>query len=108
MLRGQAVWNLTLMFLMMWQFTTTVEADFDRYRPTMNLPSDGFVQPFGDSPLDNLNVSETAYMQIINRAHDYVYITTPYLILDNEMGHFAHQRRPERNRCAHHHAPCGG
>jgi len=53
--------------------------------PTMNLPSDGFVQPFGDSPLDNLNVSETAYMQIINRAHDYVYITTPYLILDNEM-----------------------
>ena len=85
MLRGQAVWNLTLMFLMMWQFTTTVEADFDRYRPTMNLPSDGFVQPFGDSPLDNLNVSETAYMQIINRAHDYVYITTPYLILDNEM-----------------------
>ena len=85
MLRGQAVWNLTLMFLMMWQFTTTVEADFDRYRPTMNLLSDGFVQPFGDSPLDNLNVSETAYMQIINRAHDYVYITTPYLILDNEM-----------------------
>ena len=85
MLRGQAVWNLTLMFLMMWQFTTTVEADFDRYRPTMNLPSDGFVQPFGDSPLDNLNVSETAYMQIINRAHNYVYITTPYLILDNEM-----------------------
>ena len=85
MLRGQAVWNLTLMFLMMWQFTTTVEADFDRYRPTMHLLSDGFVQPFGDSPLDNLNVSETAYMQIINRAHDYVYITTPYLILDNEM-----------------------
>ena len=85
MLRGLAVWNLTLMFLMMWQFTTTVEADFDRYRPTMNLLSDGFVQPFGDSPLDNLNVSETAYMQIINRAHDYVYITTPYLILDNEM-----------------------
>ncbi len=85
LLRGSGVWNLTLMFLMMWQFTTTVETDFDRYRPTQAVPNEGYVQPFGDSPLDNLNVSENAYMQIINRATRYVYITTPYLILDNEM-----------------------
>jgi cardiolipin synthase len=30
-------------------------------------------------------VSETVYFNLINRARDYVYITTPYLILDNEM-----------------------
>ncbi|MEG2915885.1 MAG: phospholipase D-like domain-containing protein, partial [Oscillospiraceae bacterium] len=40
---------------------------------------------FGDSPLDDYNVAETIYMQTITRANDYVYITTPYLIIDNEM-----------------------
>lgn len=85
LLKGDAVWNLTLMFLTMWKFSTGEDTDYSLYRPTELYPSDGFIQPFGDSPLDNLNVSESCYMQIINRATDYVYITTPYLILDNEM-----------------------
>lgn len=85
MLRGDGVWNLTLMFLQLWCFTNGSQDDFERYRPTESAQTDGFVQPFGDSPLDDLNVAENAYMQIINGATDYVYITTPYLILDNEM-----------------------
>lgn len=85
MLKGEAVENLTMMFLQLWGFTVGEQPDFDRYRPTERYPGDGFVQPFGDSPLDNQNVSEEAYMQIIGGATDYVYITTPYLILDNEM-----------------------
>ena len=36
--------------------------------------SDGFVQPYGDSPLDNENVGENIYLNIINRAKNYVYI----------------------------------
>ena len=47
------------------------------------LRSDGFVQPFADSPLDFENTSETVYLNLINQAVDYVWITTPYLILDN-------------------------
>jgi len=35
--------------------------------------------------LDNVNVAENAYIQIINMAKRYVWITTPYLVLDNEM-----------------------
>ncbi|MCI8622890.1 MAG: cardiolipin synthase [Provencibacterium sp.] len=85
MLKGEAVWGLTLMFLQLWGFTAGEMPEFDRYRPTERYPGDGFVQPFGDSPLDDQNVAEDAYMQIINGATDYVYITTPYLILDNEM-----------------------
>lgn len=84
-LKGEGVWNLTLMFLQLWCFTTDEHMDFERYRPTMSFPSDGYVQPYGDSPLDDLNVAESVYMQIINCATRYVYITTPYLILDNEM-----------------------
>lgn len=85
MLKGEAVWNLTLMFLQLWGFSANEVPEFERYRPTERYPGDGFVQPFGDSPLDDQNVAEDAYMQIINGATDYVYITTPYLILDNEM-----------------------
>ena len=47
--------------------------------------NDGFVQPYGDSPLDHENVGENIYLNIINRAKNYVYIFTPYLIIDHEM-----------------------
>lgn len=85
-LYGDGVWSLTMMFLTLWDFTKN-EADlgYSKYMPTKHYESDGYVQPYGDTPLDNTNVGENIYMQIINRATDYVYITTPYLILDNEM-----------------------
>ena len=88
MLTGDAVWNLTQMFLQLWEFSCGEEGkekDHSLYKPTLSPSSDGYVQPFGDSPLDFDNVAENAYLQIINTASRYVYITTPYLILDNEM-----------------------
>ena len=36
--------------------------------------------PYGDSPLDDENVGELVYMDMINNAKDYIYISTPYLI----------------------------
>lgn len=45
----------------------------------------GFVQPYCDTPLDHECVGESVYLNIINRAKHYVYIYTPYLIVDNEM-----------------------
>ena len=48
-------------------------------------PGDGFVMPYGDSPLDNETVGEQVYMDILYTARDYVHIMTPYLILSNEM-----------------------
>lgn len=85
LLRGDAVWNLTAMFLSLWNFSERTDTEFQQFRPTLSVPGDGYVQPFGDSPLDRINVCEDVYMHIINRATRYVYITTPYLILDNEM-----------------------
>ena len=85
MLKGDAVKSLTLMFMQLWQFTRNEKLDFEKFKPTMQFKTDGYVQPFGDSPMDNYNVAENAYLQMINRASKYVYITTPYLILDNEM-----------------------
>ena len=41
--------------------------------------------PYGDGPHKEENVAEQVYMDVINRATQYVYIMTPYLILDHEM-----------------------
>lgn len=92
LLRGEAVANLTIMFLLMWSFVTGREEPFTpppylphAYHPEPFPQAPGFVQPFSDSPLDGEPVSENIYRALIERAERYVYITTPYLILDNEI-----------------------
>lgn len=90
MLKGDAVWNFTAMFLHMWAVVNNEKiTDVQKYLPHANHPcafeSDGFVQPYCDTPLDDEIVGEHVYLNIINRAKHYVYICTPYLIVDNEM-----------------------
>ncbi len=86
MIKGQAVWSFTLMFLTMWNFLTNTEEDPAKYAPEcIDENENGFIVPFTDSPLDNEPVGENVYMNIVNSAKRYVYITTPYLIIDNEM-----------------------
>ncbi len=85
MLRGEAVRSFTLMFLQMWNITER-EPDWKASSyPAAPCPAKGFVMPYGDSPLDKEKVGEAVYMDILNRANDYVYIMTPYLILDGEL-----------------------
>lgn len=84
-LRGDGVWNLTRMFLQEWGHAAGQPlGDFEAYRVRQPVEAQGFVQPYPDSPLDNFRVAEGVYLQMINRADKYVYITTPYLILDSE------------------------
>lgn len=86
MLRGEGTANMTSLFLQMWEYVTgETVPPLDAYLPTAKLPPDGYVQPFADSPLDDINIGESTYLQIIHNAREYVYITTPYLVLDNEM-----------------------
>lgn len=97
-LNGEAVRSITLMFLAMWEYVGGKKEDVVRfmesdntgniefrgeYGETQNIK--GFVQPYCDCPFDEEYVGETVYLNIINQALDYVYIFTPYLIIDNEM-----------------------
>lgn len=88
-LEGEAVWSLTVMFLEMWNHINRTSENYAEFRPQnyqkQPFSADGYVQPYGDSPLDKEKVGENVYMNIIAHARDYVYIFTPYLILDNEM-----------------------
>ena len=88
LLKGEAVFNLTVMFLSMCDYldSTTDKTDYSRYYPTVwDENAKGYVQPFADNPLDDEAVGETVYLNLINKAKRYVYITTPYLILSSEM-----------------------
>ena len=53
------------------------------YPPELSM--EGFVIPYGDSPLDQETVGELVYLDIINTARNYVHIMTPYLILNYEL-----------------------
>ncbi len=89
MLYGEGTWSFTVMFLRMWSSLAGTQASYGEYRPhrwhSGPFEGTGFVQPYADSPLDSETVGENVYLNIINRAKNYVYIFTPYLIIDNEM-----------------------
>ncbi len=90
MVRGEAATSLTGIFLIGWDFATGTVSDIRDYLPepepsTMLSLGHGYVQPYWDSPLDTENISENAYLNTITQATEYVYISTPYLILDHEM-----------------------
>jgi cardiolipin synthase len=104
MLNGEGAWALTLIFLQMWNTrfpekarlqeksapfgsANNTQSYYESFYPWKNSPctvlSDGFVQPYADSPVGEENVGEHVYIQIINNAKKYVYINTPYLIPDD-------------------------
>ena len=90
MLKGPAARSFALMFLQMWNVGNTENSteDYDKW---LSLPTEyhedakGYVMPYCDEPLDKIKVGEAVYMDILNRATDYVHIMTPYLILDGEL-----------------------
>ena len=87
MLQGSAVKSFTLMFLQMWNIDEK-EPQFDKWLVddiTSPQHPSGYVIPYSDNPLDSKKIGSAVYMDIINRATDYVHIMTPYLILDGEL-----------------------
>lgn len=45
----------------------------------------GIVIPYNDDPCNGEDVGEEVYLDILNKARDYVYIMTPYLVPENEI-----------------------
>ena len=92
MVSGDAVKSFTLMFLQMWNVKEQVPEHYEDYisekfevMKDNDMSVGGYVMPYGDDPFDGENIGKNVYIDIINRAKDYVHIMTPYLILDDEM-----------------------
>jgi len=100
-LKGDGVWSFTLMFIEMWDTFCKTEERINNhafYRMSMEeqnmrdmlsspTKTDGFIVPYGDSPLDNEQLGENIYIDILNQSERYVYIFTPYLIISEKMIH---------------------
>jgi cardiolipin synthase len=86
MLRGEAVWSMTVMFLSLWDYVRGVEDSIPSFLPPEPVvEGKGFVQPYTDNPLDDEPVGGSVYNNLINRANRYVHIMTPYMIIDYGM-----------------------
>ena len=88
-LQGDAVRSFAVMFLNMWNAHHRTDDDYAPFLPTVGegtaCREGGIVQPYCDSPLDDENLAESVYLDILAQARRYVYIFTPYLIIDGEM-----------------------
>lgn len=87
---GNSVNELTRLFLIDFYLNNkkNVDYEFDKYyRYQESLSNNNYVIPFGDGPkpIYEKNVGKIAIMNLLNHATKYVYITTPYLIVDNEI-----------------------
>ena len=87
-LRGKGVNEILKIFLFDWDLNDGSISNLDDYiNKNHEIKSDGFYLPFGTGPrpIYIADIAENTYLNLINQAKDYVYITTPYLIIDSEL-----------------------
>ncbi len=85
---GEAVWDLTVVFLQMWEACggEKEHIDYLKYKKRGKELGDTYCQVISDGPAHNpKNVIENIYNQMITFSDEYLYITTPYLVLEDYM-----------------------
>jgi cardiolipin synthase len=80
---GEASYNFEVFFLSLWKYVSSVETEI--VRPEYPQVDKGIFQPYADHPTDDEFISKNIYMNMINRAEKYVYISTPYFAVDDEI-----------------------
>lgn len=87
-LSGSAVRSLTVTFLQMWDISAHhVGEDFSRYLVEQPAPgAEGYFQPYADGPANNpRNPALDLIRQAAGGARDYLWLTSPYLIIDHDL-----------------------
>ena len=83
---GESVRSFVIMFVRTWNFgVKKMKITDDLFTSNLKRRNDGYIVPYSDGPINNNNPAENTYMNMINSAKKYIYVTTPYLILDNEL-----------------------
>lgn len=91
-LEGSGAWSFTLSFIEMWDTFCKKHERIDNHidykaEQNKNIKGDGYILPFADNPLDDDQLGENIYVDILNQSKNYVYIFTPYLIISEKMIH---------------------
>ena len=88
-LEGEAVWELTKLFLIDYGINVNepIQENAAHYPNNESVKADGYIVPFGDGPkpIFERRVGKSVIRALLDNAKDYAYITTPYLIIDNEL-----------------------
>ncbi len=88
-LRGNVAWTVTRSFLRMWNATLEAgeaEKVYDWYMSdAIFAENETYCQYFTDGPVLEEQTAQYVYQQMANGAKRYLYVTTPYLILDQHM-----------------------
>ena len=85
---GTAVKSLILVFLRMWEYSSKEKPDYDLFINKMESnPGNGnmLIVPFADGISENNRLGKTTYQNIIWNAQKFIYIMSPYFIVDNGM-----------------------
>lgn len=86
--KGESVWGLTVVFLQMWEICVNSKPiNYDYYKPNIYFEyNDVYCHVISDGPANNPNNPiENIYKQMMYYAKEYIYITTPYLIIEDDM-----------------------
>lgn len=81
-LEGEAVESLIILFSDNWKLEKK-PFDIEKYKVKYNIQNSSYIQPFGSGPLYVEPIARNNYVNMINSAKQYVYICTPYLLLDS-------------------------
>ncbi|MBP3921087.1 MAG: cardiolipin synthase [Bacilli bacterium] len=81
---GKCVNSFIIMFFKLWNLNCNKLIKYSDFLIENNETNKGYIIPYSDNPMNRYNPSENTYINIINNAEDYVYIMTPYLIIDSE------------------------
>ena len=84
-IEGEAIKSLISIFFTLWNMNKKT-VNYENYINEIEQTSkeQGYIIPFSDNPHNKINPMQNSYINIINNAQKYVYIMTPYLILDSE------------------------
>ncbi|MBQ7344031.1 MAG: cardiolipin synthase [Clostridia bacterium] len=88
-IEGEGVYELTKLFLSSFGLNSKDLPSIpeNAYPECETMGAGGYLIPFGDGPkpIYKRNVAKCAIQNMIATATDYVYMTTPYLIIDNDL-----------------------
>ena len=86
-IKGESVWNYTVMFLTMWNSFRKEDKDFREYKYDFKklTKNNSFIVPYSVNPLDKNHIGKDIYLNIINQSNKLLYIFTPYLIIDTDI-----------------------
>ena len=83
---GESIKSFVVMFFNLWNLNSKERISYKKLIENIEetKTNNGYIIPFDDSPHDKKNPAQNTYLNIINNAKNYIYIMTPYLILDSE------------------------